>query len=347
MARIEHRRSIRRYPASDQAPARDADDLANDDAEADDRSEALAARRQAPFASLDNLSWFGWLSGGVAIGWLVINIRPLFHAGVFGGAEGPNDVIVLVQAIASLAALGLPAAIERGAAKARLRAPRLYLAAALLAFAEVATIVVQQVHQTFLADIDLSDPSQPVVLGYIFLSLVPVVLSVAGLVAVVLGVWRLGAPRARWLLVAAAVVTAGAYFLTYVPYLDRIFNPAEMLISGLNLLRLVVSLVLIASTAVAGVALMAGAVANLLPRAAWALAGISGSCYFLSALGRVIVGAPIPQDLLLPMSYLVFGLESAAPVFLLLSFAAGLARSADVPTPARRLIARWVRYSVA
>jgi hypothetical protein len=345
VARIEHRRYVRRQVAPGSRRAESAADLIDDD-DNDPASGAAATTR--PFASLDNLTWFGWLMGLVAFGWLVFNIRPLVHAGAFGPTERSDDIVILVQAIAAMAALALPAGIERGAAKARLRAPRLYLAAILLAAAELATIGVQWVRSQPLADVDVTDPSQPIVLAYIFLSLVPVLLSMAGLWALVLGLWDLGAPRARRLLAGAAIVAAFAYFLTYAPYLGQLFNPEAALVSGLNLMRLLVSLVLIGTTVAAGVALMSGAIANLTPRMSWGLAGLAGVCYFLSALGRVVIGAPISQDALVAASYVTFGLESAAPFLLLLAFATGLARSASVPLPApRRLVARWVRYPAA
>jgi hypothetical protein len=349
MARIEHRRMVRRSPGSWSAAPPGASDLVDDDdAAADGAGSGADVARGKPFASLDNLTWFGWLMGLVAFAWLVFNIRPLFHAGAFSPSERTDDIVTLVQAIAAMAALALPAGIERGAAKARRRAPRLYLAAVLLAAAEAATIGVQWVRTQPLADVDVSDPTQPIVLAYIFLSLVPVLLSMAGLVALILGVWDLGAPRARRLLAAAGVVAAFAYLLTYGPYLDQLFSPDAMLVSGLNFMRVVVSLLLIGTTAAAGVALLSGAVANLTPRVSWVLAGLAGACYFLSALGRVIIGAPISQDLLVTASWIVFGLESAAPAFLLLAFATGLARTVDLPSPApRRLVARWVRYPAA
>ena len=343
MARIEHRRYVRRPAGSGDGVARNAADLI--DVDDVDPAAGPAAAKAKPFASLDNLSWFGWLMGLVAFAWLVFNIRPLFHAGAFAPAERANDVQTLVEAIAAAAALALPAAVERGAAGARLRAPRLYLAAVLLAAAELATIGIQLLRSGPLADVDVTDPSQPIALAYILLSLVPVLLLLAGFAALIRGLWDLGAPRSRRLLAATWVVAAVAYFLTYVPILDQLFNPNAMLISGLNLIRLVASVVLIGTTAAAGVALLSGAIANLTPRVPWALAGLAGACYFLSALVRIVIGTPISEDVFTVLSWIGFGLESAAPAFLLLSFATGLARSVDLPSPApRRLVARWVRY---
>ena len=338
MARIEHRRNVRRYPVQVDDAGRDADDLLED---------PVAPAPVKPWASLDQVTWLGWLCAGLAIGWLIINIRPLFHEGAFGDAERTQDIITLVQAIAAAAALALPAALERGAAKAWQRARWVYVAAVLLAFAELSTILVQQVRQRFLAGVDVSDPSQPVTLGYVFLSLIPVIASIVGLLALTVGLRDLGSRARAWFLAVVGLVVAAAMLVTYLPYFDQMFSPDAMLVTVLNAIRLVVSLVLLGSTAVAGAALLTGAIGNLTPRTAWVLAGLSGACYFLSTLGRIVLGMTLSQDTLTMLSYLTFALESAAPVLLLLSLAAGLARTVDLPMPTRRIVARWVRYPAA
>ncbi len=345
MARIEHRRYVRPYANTGPTPSRNVADLVDDDVL--EPGPAAVAAKPAPFASLDNLTWLGWGFGVAAFAVLVFSIRSLFHAGAFGGSERNDDILTLVEAVAAMAAVALPAAIERGAANARQRAPRLYLAAVLLALAELGTLGVQQLRQNFLSDVDFSDPTQPIVLGYFFLSLVPVLLSLAGLWAMVFGVWQLGAPRAIRLLAVAGIVAAVAYFLTYVPDIGAILDPAAGLVFWLNLIRVVVTLALTGSTAAAGVALMAGAVGNLAPRMSWGLVGLAGAGYFLSALGRVVLGTPISQDAQITLGWFVFALDAATPVFLLFAFATGIARSVDPPSPARRVVARWVRYPVA
>ena len=338
MARIEHRRNVRRYPTPPDDAERDPDDLAED---------AVAPAPVKPWASLDQVTWLGWLCGGLAIGWLIINVRPLFHAGAFGEAELTQDVVTLVQAIAAAAALALPAALERGAAKAWQRARWVYVAAVALAFAELSTILVQQVRERFLADVDVSDPNQPITLAYVFLSLIPVIASIVGLLALAVGLRDLGARARTWFLVVVGIVVAAAMLVTYLPYFGQMFSLDAMLVTVLNAIRLTVSLVLLGSTAVAGAALLTGAIGNLTPRAAWVLAGLSGACYFLSTLGRIVLGITLSQDTLTMLSYVTFALEAAAPVLLLLSFAAGLARTVDLPVPARRIVARWVRYPAA
>ena len=339
MARIEHRRVASRYPRAAAAPVVDDLDDASDDASDDEP--------KAPDAAFDRLSWLGWLSAGVAVGWLILQLRPLLDGGAFANARRLDDVVRVVRAFAGAAALALPAALELGVRDAWRRAPWLYRAAWLVAISEVASIVLQQASERFLADVDLTDPTQPVALAYAIASLAPAFATIGGLWALSDGLWDLGARPSRLILRLVGGAAVLVTFLTYVPYLGQLFSTDQVIVSVLNVVRLAVSFGVIGITAMAGAHLLAGAIGNLTPRAPWVFAGLAGACYVLGTYGRAATGIPIPQDLLLSLFYAVFALESAAPVLLLLAFATGLARAASLPTPVRRLVARWVRYPAA
>ncbi len=345
MARIEHRRVVR--PLTRGRVTRDDDDPAGDPADDELDVDGAAAARRGPLATLDNLTWLGWASGGIAIGWLIIQLRPLFHAGAFAEPERLDDVVAVVRAVSSAAALALPAALERGAAKAWQRAPWLYRAAVFLALSQVATIVLDQLRERFLADVDLGDPTQPIVLVFAFASLAPAIATIGGMWALSDGLWDLGARPSRLLLRLVGGAALLITLLTYIPFLNQAISAEALLVSALNVLRIAVSLGVIAITAVAGTHLVAGAFGRRAPRVAWILAGIAGAAYLLGTFARAATGVPLPQDVLVPLFYAVFVLNAAAPVVLLLSFIAGLARSASIPVPARRLVARWVRYPAA
>jgi hypothetical protein len=348
MARIEHRR-MARGPAP--AMARTARVVADPDELLDDDAEPRPKPADGP---LDRLTWFGWISAGVAVGWLFLQLRPLVDATAFSDARRLDTVLEIVRAVSGAAALAMPAALELGLAQAARRVRWLYRAAVLLAVAQVATIVLEQVQQRFLSGIDLTDASQPVVLAFAVASLAPAIATIAGMVALSDGLWDIGARPPRLVLRVVGGIAVLAVLLTYLPYLNQLFSPDAIAVSVLNLLRIVISLGLIGITAVAGTHLLSGAIANMTPRLPWVLAGLAGACYVLGSFGRVLTGLPLPQDvqvsmqdLLIAASYAVFALVSAAPILLLLAFATGLARSAFDASPARRLVARWVRYPAA
>jgi hypothetical protein len=342
MARIEHRRYVRPLPPADArldvavAGQEDAEELIDP-----------AAPGPKPPGALDRLSFIGWVWAGIALGWLVLQLWPLLGGGAFADARRVNDIITVVRAFSGAAALALPAALEFGVPKAWSRVPWLYRGAVLLAVAEFATIVLGQVQQRFLADIDLNDPSQPVALAFAVASLAPPIAMIGGLWALSDGLWDVGARPSRWILRIVGGAAVLVTLLTYIPYFGQLFSTDALLISGLNVLRLAVSLGLLGITAVAGTHLLSGAIGNLTPRWAWVFAGLAGASYVLSAFGQAATGIPIPQDLLLSLYYAVFALESAPAILLVLAFALGLGRTALAVEPPRRLVARWVRYPAA
>ena len=106
MATIEHRRVVPRYPGTIGARAADdADDDGVDDAP------------RGPGKALDRLSWLGWLSAGVAVGWLILQLRPLLDGGAFAEPRRLEDVVRVVRGVAGAAALALPAAVELGVSR--------------------------------------------------------------------------------------------------------------------------------------------------------------------------------------------------------------------------------------
>jgi hypothetical protein len=340
VARIEHRRNVRTPAVLHVAgePHEGADQGADADGE---------ALPEAPDRALDRLTWLGWVSAGVAIGWLFLQLRALLEADAFAETRRLDTVLAIVRALAGAAALALPAGLEVGVERASRRVPWIYRAAVLLAVAQVATIVLGQARDRFLTDVDLTDPSQPAVLAYGIAALAPAIATIGGMWALSDGLWDVGARPSRLILRLVGGAAILVVLLTYVPYLNQLFSTDAVLISALNVLRLAISLGLIGITAVAGTHLLAGAVGSRTPRLAWAFAGVAGACYVLGTFGQAVIGVPFPQDVLLGLSYAVFALDSAAPILLLLAFATGLARSGSLPVPARRLVGRWVRYPAA
>src|SRR3954469_18137303 len=260
MARIEHRRLVRRGP--DAATKRDTPDptvLAVPDGDDDDEP-------AAPDAALDRLSWLGWVSAGVALGWLLIQLRPLLDGGAFSEARRLDDLRFVLRAVSGAAARALPAALELGVGQASRRVPWLYRGAVLLAVAEVATVLLDQAHDRFLADVHVSDPTKPIVLAYAIASLAPAIATIGGLWAASDGLWDIGARPARVVLRLVGGAAVLVTLLTYVPYLNQVFSPDAIVVSLLNLVRLAVSLALIGITAVVATHLLAGAIARMTPR---------------------------------------------------------------------------------
>src|SRR4051812_29266696 len=173
MARIEHRRVVRRPPRApgDQDPLELAAVVSGDDE--DDGAEPGALD-----GVLDRLTWFGWISAGVAPGWLLIQLRPLLDGGAVSEARRLDDLRFVLRAVSGAAALALPAALELGVGQASRRVPWLYRGAVLLAVAEVATVLLAQAHDRFLADVDVSDPTKPMVLAYAIASLAPAIATI-------------------------------------------------------------------------------------------------------------------------------------------------------------------------
>jgi hypothetical protein len=339
MARIEHRRTVRREPA--------AIPRAGGTPDPGDLADESAPEPKAPDAALDRLSWLGWVSAAVALGWLVIQLRPLLDAGALADASRLATFVAVVGAVAGAAALALPAGLELGARSAWQRVPWLYRAAILLAVAQVASIVLQQARQRFLGDLDVTDLTQPVVIAYAVASLAPPIAAIGGLWALSDALWDIGTRARPAAIRGIGLVIAWIVFLTYVPYLGQLFSTDAPVLSVLNALRLVIAVGLLAITAMTGVHLISASQSRLAPHRAWAVAGLAGASYFFGALGRTLTQIQLSQELGLPLAYAVFVIESAAPVLLLVAFALGIARAGAVREPRRRLIARWVRYSPA
>ena len=338
MATIVHRRVIRRAVPTPAEPVEAAfDEPRAPDARLDDALELLRAR----------LTWVGWLSAVGAVAYLLVQLRFLLDDGVFSEARLTISVFTIVRAVGLAATIALPAALELGGAGARRAVPWLMRGAILIALSEVARLVARELRARAFEGLDPFDFTNPVSFAFAILGLAPTLVLIAGAWSMSDGLADAGARpsrRALWVVVAAALGLTIAVYVTA----SLVVVDFSSMLATVNNLSLLVSLVLIAFSTVLAVRLVAGA-AELLPRRAWLVAGTAGASQLVAAFGLNIVfmasmatQGPLGAALI---GNVLSAADNASWVLLAAAFAMGLGRRAgDQPEPARRLVARWVRY---
>src|SRR4051794_30886473 len=164
LARIVHRRVIRRVDGSVGAPVEEVDDV----------PPPMEARLEAAVGRVtERLSWVGWLSLIATVAYVLANAMPMFHLGPIVAAIDRNSGD-LIRLAAGAATLVLPAALELGGSGARTAVPWLMRGAILSALVMVANVVDDGVRDWVIRNlvdlnadppIGLNDLTQPVSLA--------------------------------------------------------------------------------------------------------------------------------------------------------------------------------------
>jgi hypothetical protein len=346
LARIVHRRVIRRVDGSVGAPVEELDAV----------PPPMEARLEAAVGRVtERLSWVGWLSLIATVAYVLANAMPMFHLGPIVAAIDRNSGD-LIRLAAGAATLVLPAALELGGSGARTAVPWLMRGAILSALVMVANVVDDGLRDWVIRNlvdlnadppIGLNDLTQPVSLALTAVGFVPAIFTITGASCLIIGLARAGARPDRVilgvLLAVALALTAFGAALTVVlaPFGIEPGTLARLAVS------IAVTLVTTALSTALAVHLLAGA-RRLRPRSAWRLAAIAGVCQLVLTIGSGanLITAYLTRDIELwnALSFPIFIVGSLGWICLALAFALGLGRpEEDVAEPTRRLVARWVR----
>ena len=290
---------------------------------------AAEVRGRRRVSAAARLGPVGWVFAVLAVLWLGNELRPLLAWGAFDQLNWGTDANLIVRALGDAAMLALPAGLLLGFPAAGRRNRWLLRGVVLVALAQLARPALDAAQQ-WAFDGGLYGPSGeatgPVGLAVTMLSVATGLLSLAGAWSTSDGLAEAGARPRRAAVIAiaaAAVGVQGAFIVRYV-----INGEANLLSSyGLDLLRIALSLAVIALWFVVAARLLVGAVAGLVPSRAWVVGGIAGglllAVQLASSVFELLGGLGDFSGLVWPVMSIA---SSAVWVLLLAALAMGLGR---------------------
>jgi hypothetical protein len=312
---------------------------------------APAAGRAAPRgpgASLDSITWVGWLFALGGFAWLVYALRPLLQLGDIGTWDWPVVGDLVVRSLRDAAIVAMPFALELGVPGARRRTPWLMRGLVLLALDQLSKPVLGYAREFAFTELDPGgDPflyQTPLALSLGLLTLATNLLTIGGAWALSDGLADAGSrPRPRLL---AAVVILGTT-ISVIAYLPVSGFFGEGAVAGdqpafwLNLAGLLLGLVEISLWFAVGTRLAMGPTFRLRPRRAWLLGAATGAVILLARFAYPLILAAQVQSFELSMA-LALG-TSVGWIVLFLAFAAGLGRGRERREERPRRLRLYVR----
>ncbi|MHB8893354.1 MAG: hypothetical protein ACYC65_15070 [Candidatus Limnocylindrales bacterium] len=289
-------------------------------------AEVRGRRRVSPAARLGPV---GWVFAVIAVLWLGNELRPLLAWGAFDQLNWGEDATLIVRALGDAAMLALPAGLLLGFPAAGRRNRWLLRGVVLVALAQLARPALDAAQQ-WAFDGGFYGPSgeatSPAGLAVTMLSVATGLLSLAGVWSTSDGLAAAGARPRRAAVIAiaaAAVGVQGAFIVRYV-----VDGEVNMLSAyGLDLLRIALSLAVIALWFVVAARLLVGAAAGLVPSGAWVVGGIAGGLLLAVQLAstafQFLGGLGDFSSLVWPVMSIA---SSAVWVLLLAALAMGLGR---------------------
>jgi hypothetical protein len=316
---------------------------------------------RGPGGSLSSLTWVGWLWLLVAVGWFLLQVRPIMAMGDVRTWAWDQVLWLVWRALAETAIVGLPAALEWGVPGARRRVPWLMRGAVLLALAAVldeALVIAQSlVLETLIEDPTFgelgeafSELDSPGYLALQLLRLGTAVVTIGGVWSLSDGLSDAGASVDRRIL--AVTVVAGLLLATwYLPgyvaaeggaVIDLFGAPSF----GLFVVGAALGAVQSALWLVVAVRLVAGWRRALRPGRAWFVGALSGVLLVASdVLTAMLTAWP---DTTFDWRWTALSLAARlSTVLLLVAFAAGLGRGTVRREPRPRYLAHRIVHARA
>lgn len=290
---------------------------------------AAEAAARKPIGPAARLGPVGLIFAAIAVLWLGNELRPLLAWGAFDQLNWGTDANLILRALGDAAMLALPAGLLLGFPSAGRRNRWLLRGVVLVALAQLARPALDAAQQ-WAFDGGLYGPSgeatSPAGLAVTMLSVATGLLSLAGVWSTSDGLAAAGARPRRAAVIAiaaAAVGVQGAFIVRYV-----VNGEVNMLSSyGLDLLRIALSLAVIALWFVVAARLLVGAVAGLAPSRAWVVGGIAGGLLLAVQLASTVFQFLGSLGDFSSLVWTVMGIASSAVwVLLLAALAMGLGR---------------------
>jgi hypothetical protein len=292
------------------------------------------AAPRGPGASLDSITWVGWLFALGGFAWLVYSLRPLLQIGDIGTWDWAVVGDLVLRSLRDAAIVAMPFALELGVPGARRRTPWLMRGLVLLALDQLSKPVLGYAREFAITELDpggnpfLYDTPLAVSLG--LLTLATNLLTIGGAWALSDGLADAGSRPSPRRVASVVVVGTAISVIAYLPvsgFFGEGAIPGDQPAFWLNLVGLLMGLVEIALWFAVGARLAAGHTFRLRPRRAWLLGAIAGAMILVARFAYPLLLMSRIQSFELSLALAVG--TSFGWIVLFVAFAAGLGRGRE------------------
>ena len=281
------------------------------------------ARARRPLRIAQRLGPTGWFFSVVAVVWAVVELWPLTQVGAFGSLY--DGALLVVRTLGDVAVVALPAALLLGSPNARRRNPWLFRGVVLLALVQLAQPAMRAAWSWVFDQVDLGAVGfDPLWAAQTMLAMAMSVVSLAAVWSVSDGLFDAGARPHRIVLVLIAGAAVALELMFIVPVV--VANGLEIFTNGiLDIVSIAIGTAGAAIWYIVVTRLMVGFAVGLVPRRAWALGALAGVLLIGETLAATVLtwsgqASGVQPDL----GPLLAAAASAVWVLLFLALALGL-----------------------